>query len=727
MTDVADLTTTGFALDDDRIAVAEPQVKALLAQRGVAVPAGVTVAFVDGEVAGELAAAAAGLQAPLVLKAYGPGLVHKSDVGAVALGLDHAGLGAAARAMADRLAGHGIVPAGFLVEEQHRPAHAVELIVGVVQRDPFGPVVALGLGGTLTEVLDQVAIRLCPLREADARDLVRTFPAAAVLRGVRGAPAVDEDALVALLLAVAGEDGVVAELGDELLELECNPVLASPTGVVALDARLVRRAEALEPEPDRPATDFTRLFRPRAVAVAGASSNRPGFGNRALAAYRSMGWTDGLYALHPEATDIDGVPASPSIDGLSDLVDYLLVTVPAARCVDLVRSTGGRVPFVHVVSGGFGEVGEDGDKLADDLLAAAREVGTRVIGPNCIGIYAPGGRQVFQLDDPKEEGTISVVSQSGGLAGDIIKGGAQRGLRYSKLATVGNAIDVTPGELVDWLVDDPESNAIGIYLEGSGDARRLVAALRRARGRKPVALLLGGQSQQGAAAVASHTGSLAGDRRIWDAIGRATGTTLVTTLEELLAVLTYVQRWGATPVPEDDAVLVLGVGGGASVLATDACDRAGLQVAPTTPAVRSLLGDMGYGVGTNLTNPLEIPFGPVVPIDTLRKVLEPVLDEQHYADVLVHVNVQSYYSYGGRGINPLVDQLRDLAAGQWSTSRLAVVVRNVECAPGNDADRLRFELAAMGLPLFRDFDEAAVAIAAMKRFGTARAAEEVGA
>jgi acyl-CoA synthetase (NDP forming) len=719
---------TGYPLGDGadgRRAVAEPEVKAALAERGVAVPAGAVVDAPD-----ELAAAAKALDAPLVLKAFGPGLVHKSDVGAVVLGLDHDGLEAAAVAMGERLAGHGLTPAGFLVEEQATTG-GVELIVGVVQRAPFGPVVALGLGGTLTEVLDQVALRLCPLSEADARDLVRTFPAAKVLAGVRGAPPVDEDALVALLLAIAGEDGLVAELGDELAELECNPVLAGPDGALALDARLVLQppadagvaGAALE---DGALTDFARLFQPRGIAVAGASANKPGFGNRALAAFRSAGWTDGLHAVHPTATEIDGVPAVASVADLPDDVDYLLVTVPAARCADLVRETAGRIPFVHVVSGGFGEAGPDGAQLGVDLAAAGRDVGTRLIGPNCIGIYSPTGRQAFQLGDPTEPGVVGAVSQSGGLGGDIIKGGAQRGLRFSQLATVGNAIDVTPGELVRWMVaDDDATEVVGVYLEGGGDAVGLVDALRAARGRVPVALLLGGQSEQGAAAVASHTGSLAGDGRIWGAIGQATGAALTTTLEDLLAVLSYAQRWRGTAAADDPGVLVIGVGGGASVLATDACDRAGLQVTPTGPEVRELLAAMGYGVGTNLTNPVEIPFGPVVPVDTLRKVLEPVLAAQGYPDVLVHVNVQAYFSYGTRGIEPLIEQLDHLAAGDWSTTRLGIVVRNLDCAPGAEAERLRAAVAEAGLPMFRDFDEAATAIAALKRF-TAHAAAVAG-
>ena len=128
-----------------------------------------------------------------------------------------------------------------------------------------------------------------------------------------------------------------------------------------------------------------------------------------------------------------------------------------------------------------------------------------------------------------------------------------------------------------------------------------------------------------------------------------------------------------------------GPGGGASVLATDACDRAGLVLAPTTPAVRDELEAMGLGAGTSVANPLEIPFGPAAPVDALRSVLGPVLARQSYPDVLVHVNVAAYYGYGTEGLRPLVAQLADLAAAPLGDARIAVVLRNLDVATPADA------------------------------------------
>jgi len=533
---------------------------------------------------------------------------------------------------------------------------------------------------------------------------------------------------VRVLLALGGPDGLAARLGDELDELECNPVLATGDAAVALDARLVLRtaprSARTSAEVGPMATDFARLFAPRAVVVAGASSRGGGFGNRALAAYHAFGWNEHLFALHPTATAIDGVPAVADIAELAEPVDYLLVAVPAEQCAPLVRATAGRVPFVHVISGGFEEVGADGLARGRALLDAARAVGTRLVGPNCIGVYCPAGRQTFQLHAPHESGSVSVVSQSGGLAGDVVIGGAARGLRFAKVLSAGNAIDVAPAEVVAWLLHDPDTAVIGLYLEGSSGAAGLVDVLTRARGVKPAVLLVGGQSDQGAAAVVSHTGSLTPEPRLWDAVARSTSCTTVNTLEHFLAALTYLQRWsgtaGKTSAGTPGHVLVMGPGGGASVLATDACDRAGLALAPTTPAVRAELEAIGLGAGTSVANPLEIPFGPAAPVDALRSVLGRVLARQSFPDVLVHVNIAAYYGYGSEGLRPLVAQLGDLAAAPIGDTRVGVVLRNLGVATPADAHLVASAAHDVGLVTFADLDEAAIAIGATSTFDRER-------
>jgi acyl-CoA synthetase (NDP forming) len=703
------------------VIVPEPQAKDRLRARDVAVPAGV-VLDADGIGDGvEL------LHDPVVIKAFGGGIVHKSDVGALRLDLETDEVPGAIFAMRARLAAeHRIFPDGFLVEEQAPPG--VELLVGAV-RGPFGVTITLGLGGVLAEVLDDVAVGLAPLDRSHAEALLDGFRGSALLHGYRGAPTVDRDALVALLLAIGGPGGVA--LDDDMAELDCNPVIASADGVVVADARIVTRDHE-PPAPAPYALDVEALFSPRSIAIAGVSTSKPGFGNRALAAYRDFGWRDNLSVIHPTATEVDGVPAYPSVGDVPGGVDYLLCAVPAKACADLVRAAAGVTPVVQVITGGFAEAGADGRALETELRDAARAAGVRVVGPNCIGVYAPAGRQTFQLGASPQVGTVSVVSQSGGLAGDIVKVGAARGLTFSKVLSIGNAVDVTPGEVVEYYATDAATRVIGAYIEGGGDGEQLVAAFCAARdAHKPVVVLTGGLSEQGTAAAVSHTGALVGDRRVWSAVQHATGCAVVERLEDFLGALVFAQRYADHPASGDDGVLVVGVGGGASVLATDACDRAGLRLAPVPAPSRIALQTLGYGAGTSVANPIEIGVGPAAPVDVFDPVLDAVLAEHPYPDVLLHVNVQAYYSYGtaeasaGGGLAaPLEALLRSvgtaLDGARYPASRVVMVTRNLDVAPGADADAVLATAGEVRLPTYRTFDEAAVAIAAGKHFARTR-------
>src|SRR5262249_50821455 len=158
---------------------------------------------------------------------------------------------------------------------------------------------------------------------------------------------------------LAGAGGLAARLGSALDELECNPVVVTPAGAVAVDARLLLR-DAPPPVAAPPPAEFRKLFAPRTIAVAGVSTAKASFGNRALAAYRAFGWGAGLSVLHPSAREVDGVAASPSLAALPGGADYVLAALPAAACIELVRGARGRAGIVQVVSGGFGEAGPEG-------------------------------------------------------------------------------------------------------------------------------------------------------------------------------------------------------------------------------------------------------------------------------------------------------------------------------------------------------------------------------
>jgi acetyl-CoA synthetase (ADP-forming) len=222
-----------------RHALDEPSAKRLLESFGIAVP--------RGEVAADAAAArrlAARLTAPLAAKLVSPDAIHKSDIGGVLLSLQSPQeVESAVLRLAEAAADHALATSGYLIEEM-APA-GCELVVGGMIDPRFGPVIMLGLGGVFVEIFADTAFRVCPIDETDARDMIDQLQAAPLLRGARGREPVSEEAIVACLLAVGGDRGLMMTLRDEVSELDINPLMVSVRGAVACDARIVlRRPEA---------------------------------------------------------------------------------------------------------------------------------------------------------------------------------------------------------------------------------------------------------------------------------------------------------------------------------------------------------------------------------------------------------------------------------------------------------------------------------------------------
>ncbi len=550
--------------------------------------------------------------------------------------------------------------------------------------------------------------------------MLASLKGAKLLDGVRGRPAVDRKALIGAVLKIGGKDGLAVSLRGHLAEFEINPFIVSERGACAVDGRLLLyRQETKTAEPRIPPTDFEPLFTPNAVAIVGASAKSPNFGNMFLRNYKGYGFPGPIYAIHPTAAEIDGVPAYPSLASLPTPVDYALVAAPAASTAAIVRGAAGHVHFAQVMSGGFREAGAEGVVFEDALRDAARESGVRVLGPNCMGVWSARGRQTFLGAPPTRAGDIGVISQSGSLGGDILKVGDRLGLGFSCLATIGNSIDVTAGELLEWLVGDPHTKCIGLYLEDPRDGEWLIRALAAARaGGKPVVLLIAGTSGQGASAAASHTGAMAGDLAIWRGIAAQTGARFTRSLEEFLDLLILSQVRGHDTTRRGGDVLIVGAGGGCNVLAADACDAAGLTVRPVDPALAERLGGE-FGAGASFGNPVEVPMGPLNASTLVPRLLRALSDGEPYGNVIFHVNVQSFYSYGKspehstEALRELARTLIDLSA-DLSSLRLNWVIRNAVCADADVIADLRRSAHAGGVPTFLSFQAAAAAIAAIE-------------
>jgi len=348
------------------------------------------------------------------------------------------------------------------------------------------------------------------------------------------------------------------------------------------------------------------IFHPRSIAVVGLSSDaaKSWLNDCYITPMTEMGFKGPLYVINPKGGEIAGLPVYHSLRDTPGLIDYVISCIPAKHTPDLLEECIAKgVKVVQFYTAGFAETGVAEDmELQVRLLDIARRGGMRLIGPNCMGIYYPGSGLGFSPDFPKEAGPIGLLCQSGGNTGYIVRSVAARGLRFSKVVSYGNACDINECDLLEYMADDPETKVIAAYIEGTTDGRRLLDSLAKAATTKPVVVLKGGRTEGGGRATTSHTASLAGDDAVWDGFLKQVGCVRVHTVEAMADVLVAMLRMR---VPRGMNTCVVGMGGGANVLATDDCEQAGLRLLPIPPDIGDRVGRLIPRAGGMLRNPID--------------------------------------------------------------------------------------------------------------------------
>lgn len=352
------------------------------------------------------------------------------------------------------------------------------------------------------------------------------------------------------------------------------------------------------------APDLTRLFAPRSVAIAGASTNVDSPGHDYVRSFKLMGFEGPVYPINLRADEIAGYKAYPSILDCPGEIDLVISCIPGEAVPGLVEQCGQKgVPFLHLFTGRFSETG---DAAAADLerqiLARATEVGVRILGPNGMGLYNPAAGVSFRPDLPDAPGRAAVLSQSGNNAVEITVRGTARGLGWSKVANYGNGRDLTPATLLRFLATDDETTCIGAYVEGVPDGRDFFEAMREAASRKPVIIHKAGRTSAGAASAASHTAALAGASQLWSTAIRQAGAFEARNQEQLIDMML-----GATLLPpaKGKRVAIVGGGGGRSVMSADAAEELGLEVVPLPDSVREQVRARAPQLADWVGNPVD--------------------------------------------------------------------------------------------------------------------------
>jgi 3-hydroxypropionyl-CoA synthetase (ADP-forming) len=542
--------------------------------------------------ADEAVALAAQLGGPVAMKILSPDILHKTDVGGVALGLTGE---AAVRTAFDRMmaAVAEKAPAarieGVTVEEM--VSGGVEVIIGLTNDAQFGPALMFGLGGIFAEILHDVSFRLLPLTERDAREMIAEIKSRPLLTGFRGQPAVSEKLLVDLLLRAArlGE-----ALGDRLETVDLNPVLVWGDQHCVLDARFVLKPPASDapiaqgglPTAGRPnVAHLEKFFAPRSVAVVGASATPGKIGNAVLDCLTRHEYRGQVYPINPTRPEVMGLPTWPSLAAIPEPVDLVVVTVALAMVPDILRECAAKgVHNVVIISGGGKELGGASQALEAEIKRLARELDVRVIGPNCIGVFDGETRLdvTFQVRERMVRpafGPIAILVQSGTVGAAVLEAIASVGV--SRLVSYGNRVDVDEADLATYLADDPGTQVLAYYVEGLADGRKFVTAAAEVGRKKPIVIFKAGRTPQAAAASISHTGFFGGTYAVAAGAFKQAGMIAVESIEELAAVS---RALALQPPARGHRVAMISNGAGTMVQAMDLFEQYGLSLGKLTDA-----------------------------------------------------------------------------------------------------------------------------------------------
>lgn len=546
----------------------ESAAKALFASYGISVTPGAVVRDLDAALA-----AAHSLGYPVVMKGMVRDVLHKTDAGLVILDVDD---DEAARAAFHSLERRGEEALEGVLVERMLP-RGREFVVGMSRDPQFGPVVMFGVGGVLTEALDDVAFGVAPLDEREANELLGAFRATRLLGEFRTAPAVDRQALVGLIQSV----GRMAFDHPEISEIDVNPVLVDGTQPVAVDALVTLQAPDKGGAKDLEAAlhSLDAVFSPKSVAVVGASNDPTKWGGTILTNMMSGGFPGAIYPVNPRSENIFGLPAFPSLSDLPEVPDLVMVAVPARLVPDVIEECASLgVRAVVVISSGFSEVSEEGAALERTVAETCARHGIAMIGPNCMGVMSSWSRfyATGAVIMHPETGPGSFLSQSGNMGIQLMAAAEERKGGIGKFVGIGNEALFDATDLFEYFRTDPQTGVILAYLEGFSDGRRFMESARKASVQKPVIVLRAAISDYGTKAALSHTGTMAGSARVYEAVVRQGGIISTSDPDEFLDLafsLSYM------PLPRGRRVAVVTMGGGWGVLSADEVSRTGLELA----------------------------------------------------------------------------------------------------------------------------------------------------
>lgn len=454
------------------------------------------------------------------------------------------------------------------------------------------------------------------------------------------------------------------------------------------------------------------LFRPRSVAIVGASTKELSIGNVIIRNLQKYGYKGNIYPLNPSAPEVCGLKAYKSLEEIPEKVDLAHIIIPSKFVPQTIADCGKKgIKAVIINSAGFSEMGEDGAKLQEDFLQSAKEYGVRVFGPNCQGIINSDPELKaycnFTFTYP-EPGYISVVALSGGVGALIMQALADLGIGQRLYASNGNASDVSISEIIRYYGQDEGTRAVILYTEGFSNPREFLEVAREVAAKKPILAMKAGRTEQGAKAASSHTGSLAGVDIATELIFEKTGILSFTDEGEMARAA---MAFATQPIPKGNRVGIITNTGGPAVIATDVLVSCGLDVPRISEnSIERLKGTQLPEAA--LENPIDVVATAGGP--QFRGALDVLMDEESVDSIFINFVTA-----------PFTDT-QEVARQIVEVSRLAR--KPIVCNFMTDLSQERFQitrdiLKQGGVPFYANPSDAAKALGALTKYGRIRQRE----
>jgi acetate---CoA ligase (ADP-forming) len=457
------------------------------------------------------------------------------------------------------------------------------------------------------------------------------------------------------------------------------------------------------------------LFKPRSIAIIGASGDLTRIGGLPIKFLRQHGFSGKIFPVNPKYRDIAGLACFPALADIPEPVDLALIGLPRQFVMPALKECAAKkVPFVILFSAGFAEMGETGRKEQQELLHLARESGIRVVGPNCIGIISPHDHVATSFTSGLEienliPGAIGLVSQSGGIGNCILTRAYDRSIGLSFFISSGNEVDLEIADFVEYFISDARTKSIALLLEDLKNPEKFARAADKAfQAGKPIVAVKVGRSEKGREAAAAHTGANPGPDAFYESLFRDHGVTRVPDIDDLLEVS---HLFASYKPPAGDRVAILSSSGGSGALMADLATDCGLRLPLPSPRTREALGDLIPAVA-DISNPMDITTQFMNDPEAIGRYLQAFADDENFDILIIHFTVSTSDKTLG---------VAERIAAVWPSLKKPLIV---SWSVGNLARKAFQCLEKAGIPLFFQPSRCLAAVGHFARYGVRKNAQK---